>query len=218
MNNIRPCRYPECKGFNGEPEITSLGVCERCQKRMERLITWLIEDYVHLTTALPSPMRRQSGVRSKSDPRRGHPAEFASIAAAEIATLLNNAHRALSEHLGEASAPDPQTGEKTRIRAAWAYLAYRIDRLARLDNIGEIIDAMAKQHNMVRSRLGLSPQRRILPTPCPSCSLRTLFHTVEPYQEQIDCGSCGHIVPDELYAWHLKVICDTFLEKDPKVA
>lgn len=213
-NRISPCTYPKCDGSNGDPQLTSLGMCEPCQRRFARLLGWLVMDWVNLATTLPTPAVRGRQERHTATKTFGHPAEWASDTAAEIATVLNETHDALADHLGQTPAPHQGTSEHIRVRAAWNFLECRIPDLAAYAGGGDAAVEMRDLHGQIRARLGLTRPRQILPTPCPACDLRTLFRTVDAHNDSIECGSCGHIIREEHYPFYTRLVLDTILSSN----
>lgn len=211
---ISPCTFPNCRDMNGDPQLTSLGMCEPCQRRFARLIGWLVMDWVHLATELPTPARRGRQERETAQKVFGHPAEWASDTAAEIAGILNEHHEGLADELGDSPPPHPGTSEAVRVRAAWDYLECRVDRLAASSFGGDAAVDIKDLHGQVRSRMGLTKPRQLLPTPCPSCELRTLFRSVDVGADSIDCGNCGHTIREEHYPFYTRVVLDTLLAEE----
>ncbi|MFE4459516.1 hypothetical protein ACFROC_19350 [Nocardia tengchongensis] len=136
-NPIRPCTHPKCADSHGDPYVTSLGMCEPCQTRFERLLCRLVVDWVNLSANLPTPARTGSRERRTTQQVYGHPAEWASDAAAQIASVLNETHDALADLLGETPPPHPAIAERLRVRSAWNYLECRIPQLALADFGGD---------------------------------------------------------------------------------
>lgn len=211
-NRISPCTYPKCSGSNGDPQLTSLGMCELCQRRFARLLGWLVMDWVNISATLPIPAARGRQERHSTTKVFGHPAEWASDTAAEIAAVLNATHEALADHLGQTPPPHPGTVERVRVRAAWDYLECRIPQLAEYAGGEDAAIEMRDLHGKVRSRLGLTRPRQLLPTPCPACELRTLLRSVDAYNDSIECGSCGHVIREEHYPFYTRMVLDTILD------
>lgn len=208
---ISPCKYPKCADIHGDPQLTSLGMCEPCQRRFARLLGWLVMDWVNIATTLPTPARRAQE-RRVTQVVYGHPAEWASDTAAEIGAILNESHDSLAEHLGETPPPHPGITEHLRVRAAWDYLECRIPQLAASDFAGDVAVDMRDLHGKVRSQLGLTRPRQLLPTPCPACELRTLYRSIDIRFDSIDCGHCGHVIREEHYPFYTRMVLDTILD------
>jgi Zn ribbon nucleic-acid-binding protein len=208
----RPCVYPKCGAPNGDPELTSDGVCQSCQRRFTRLLGWLVMDWVNIHATLPTPARRNQQERRNVQQSFGHPAEWASDTAADIAAVLNEAHDGLADHLRESPAPNPAVAEQYRVRAAWNYLECRIPELSRTDFAYDIAAEMLDLHGRIRSRLGLTRPRQILPTPCPACELRTLYRTIDIRRDYIECGSCGHVIREEHYPFYTRMVLDLIID------
>jgi hypothetical protein len=209
---VSPCKYPKCADLNGDPELTHDGMCHRCQKRFARLLGWLVMDWVYLATNLPTPAQRAQERVTRGRQVFGHPAEWASDTLAEIGATLNWTHDALADHLGETPPPHPGITETHRVRTAWNYLECRIDRLALTGFAADAAIEMRDLHGLVRSRLGLTRPRQLLPTPCPACELRTLFRMVDFRRDFIECGNCNHIIREEHYPFYTRMVLDTILD------
>ncbi|WP_433597907.1 hypothetical protein ACQPXH_19140 [Nocardia sp. CA-135953] len=176
-------------------------------------------DWVHLHTDMPTPPRRERAERTTRTREYGqHPAEWSSVTAAQIARVLNEIHADLAALRGESLAPDAWVSERVRVRAAWNYLEPRITDLTVLPDIRDRITEMRDLHGQIRSRLGLTRPRQILPTPCPACDLRTLFRTIAPGNDVIQCGNCGNVIPEEHYPFYTRVILDTILYRNGETA
>lgn len=211
--SISPCTYPKCSDLNGDPRLTSLGMCEGCQRRFARLLGWLVMDWVNLSTLLPTPSAGKRTERRSTQRVYGHPAEWASDAAAEIAAVLNATHDALAEHLEQRPAPT-SPAELSRVRAAWDFLECRIPELASYSGGQDAAIEIHDLHGQIRSRLGLTRPRQILPTPCPACELRgVLFRSIDRYNDSIECGACGHTIREEHYPFYTRLVLDTILSE-----
>lgn len=210
---IRPCTYPNCGGKDRDPELTNLGMCEPCQHRFARLLGWLVMDWVHLSTQLPTPSHGRKEERRTVNRVYGHPAEWASDTVADIAAVLNATHDGLAESLSQKPAPG-MPSELSRVRNAWNYLECRIPELALYAGGEDAALEMRDLHGQIRSRLGLTRPRQILPTPCPSCELRgVLFRSIDRHTDSIDCGACGHVIREEHYPFYTRVVLDTLLSE-----
>lgn len=211
MNRIRPCCYPRCGGRDTDPVLTSLGMCERCQTRLARTLGWVVMDWVHIHIHLPTPARGDR-VRRSTQQVFGHPAEWASDTADQIAAVLGWTHDALADHLGDTPPPHPGTAELRRVRAAWNYLECRIPQLALSDFAADVAIELGELHRQIRVRLGMALPRQVLPTPCPACELRTLVRWMDIGRDQIECGNCGHAIDEKHYPFYARVVLDTIIE------
>lgn len=171
---------------------------------------WLALDWVHLHNHLPIPPLRR--VERTSNTREyGHPAEWASDRAADIADILHSWHDLLAEHRAET--PPPNGSEQVRVVAAWQYLETRCDQLAYLvdpDDLREIPDL----HFEIRRRLGHTNPKYTLPIPCPNdeCGLRTLARITTVGRDWIECGACGYAVKEEHYPLLIRMTLDTLID------
>jgi len=198
--------------------MTSEGICtnpgrngrdQGCQDKLQRDIRYLVADWVHLQ-ALPAPIRRADAKVRRTTREYGHPAEWASDKAAHIAAILNDTHDALAEVLGHEPPPHPGTSEKVRVRAAWSYLVAHHPQLCRQYWVYDTAVEIREQHHHIRSRLGLTRPRIILPTPCPRCEHLTLVRTIDYQRDQIDCGNCHHTITGDHYAFYTRLLLGTF--------
>lgn len=214
MSSIRPCVYPRCDNSHGDPELTNEGMCRRCQNRYQQTLRWLVLDWVNLRTNMPQPRRRENTERRTTGKIYGHPAEWASDTAAEIATVLNWAHDDIADHLGETPPPHPGTTETIRIRKAWQYLNNRIPILANYPGNKDTAETITDLHQRIRSQLGHTRPRQILPIPCPQCELRTIVRTIAPYNDAVTCDNCGWTIREENYPFFTRLVLDTILDAE----
>lgn len=220
MTQHKPCVYPGCTDLDGNPRITTEGICVTvhhgrtggCQKRFRRDWRNIIIDWTHLHQQLPEPLAAVAGRGSRGTRDYGHPAEWASDASAEIATLVNNWHDDLADYLGATPPPHPGTTELVRVRAAWNFIDPRIPDLSRQEWVGDTITEIRELHGKIRSRLGLTRPRLVLPAPCPRCELLTLVRSVDRYRDQIDCEHCGHVIRDDHYDFYTRLLLDTLVD------
>ncbi len=183
------------------------------EHRLQLHLYWLTLDWLTLTTTFPMPARRGSAGRAAPTREYGHPAEWASDTAALIAHTLHGWHEALAEHLGETQ-PTAATSETARVKAAWYYLSPRTAAL--LDYAGEdAADEIWELHSKIRSTLGHTRPRYVLPTPCISCGLRTLTRTaaMSGQADFILCEACGHTIRDTDYPQLLRSALDAIIEQ-----
>lgn len=212
------CVYPNCSDQNGEPRLTNEGMCRPCQDRYRRLLRWLVLDWVNLHTNMPTPPRREDGEPRTTSKVYGHPAEWASDTAAEIADTLNWIHDDTADHLNQTPPPHPGTTEAGRIRKAWKYLDPRIPTLATYPAAEDTAAALNELHHKIRSILGYTRVRQTLPTPCANCELRTLQRTLDPYDDRIICDHCGWTLRQEHYPFFTRIVLDSLIDADTEPA
>ncbi|EOM78051.1 hypothetical protein DW322_11200 [Rhodococcus rhodnii] len=209
---VRPCRHPRCDRDHGNPALTELGMCDPCQRHLHRLLGWLVLDWVNLARNLPTPTAPAGTDHRATRHTYGHPAEWASDTARSIADTLNEIHDALADHLGETPPPHPTVTDRIRVRAAWRYLEPRIHLLSATDWATDTVTELSDLHRKIRSRLGHTIPRTALPTPCPSCELRTLTRSQSPNRDAIECGACGWHIPDTDYQRYARIVLDTLVD------
>lgn len=170
-------------------------------------------DWYQLHNQLPTPPHRET-TRRTTTRTYGHPAEWASDKAAEIANILTSWHDLLAEHRKET--PPPTGSEQTRVVAAWKYLEPRCEQLTELVDYHDLKE-LPDLHHRIRNTLGYNQPRYTLPVPCPAteCGLRTLTRRVGIGQDFIICDHCGYTVKDDEagnnYRWLIRVCLDTLI-------
>jgi hypothetical protein len=160
----------------------------------------LKEDWELLRANLPKPVAQENG-RRQTWREYGHPAEWASDKARQIADLLNSWHDLLAEHRNEHRPPPATAAEETRVRKAWQYLEPRIEQLVELvepESLREIADL----HREIRTALGYNTPKKYLPFPCPSIECGEMTLTEPERTELIYCESCRRTAPKQ-YRQHL---------------
>lgn len=186
--SVRPCVYPGCDRDNGDPELTDLGVCEHCQRRLRRCLENLVTYWAFIHTDMPAPAHRDAGSRHGRSTSFGHPAEWASDMADEIAAKLNWTHDVLADNLGDNPPPHDHAREAIRIRAAWRYLEPRIDRLSLLADADHICIELVDLASKVRGALGQTRARVWLKgVPCMQCGTAALTMVDA---DLVECGGC----------------------------
>lgn len=198
--------------------------------KLRQTIYWLTLDWLYLTTHMPIPSTNDPTRRRSNAREYGHPAEWASTQAAEIADILTSWHDDLAEHRGETRPRKARTrrkddgtdawiwavNQRQRITTAWRYLEPRIEELCQLHD-HETLEELPNLHYRIRRALGHTKPRYTLPVPCPStdCGLRTLERCIGIGQDFIICGACGYTVRDDPagnnYRWLVRVCLDTLI-------
>lgn len=180
-------------------------------KQIRRDFYRLALDWVHLHQHLPKPIQGAI-TRLPSYRNYGHPREWASDKAAQIAEVLHDWHDLMAQHRGERKPPAPSTAEQTRVVKAWQYLEPRIEQLCTLVE-PEALAEIRTIHHSIRAALGANNPKQLLPIPCPSdeCGLRTLTRTVTVGKDVIECGSCGYTVPETYYPLFVRMALETAL-------
>lgn len=212
--SIAPCIYPGCVDHHGDLRLTSLGMCEQCQRRYRRVLWWLVLDWVHLATTMAAPLRTATAGRPTTGRVYGHPAEWASDTATQVADRLNDLHDDLSDHLHETPPPNPYVRDASRVRAAWSYLECRVDRLATHPAATDLALEVIELHGRIRARLGHTRPCYTLPLNCPDCELRTVVRTIDPGQDLVSCQNCGWFTREENYGLFARMIIDAMIDED----
>lgn len=211
---VQTCAHPDCTRDRGNPAPTPLGICEPCQRRVQRRLNQLAADWLLLHHMLPEPLK---GDKTRTAKHRdyGHPAEWASDMAADIATALNDVHDNLAETRNETPPPPPTSSEKTRIKAAYRYLAARIPALCQTDYAADTINDWNRLHTKVRHHLGQTRPRIAMAAPCPECNMRTLIRNIDVRQDWVECGTCQLVITEDLYRFYAQVLLDEILTDTP---
>lgn len=205
---VAPCIHPRCNDGNGNPQLTTLIMCDPCRRHYRRELEWLVLDYVTLKTWMPSPVRRGTQVRHIVATSFGHPAQWASDNCALIADSLTEIEDGLRESLGSPVAPPKTVGEAARVNHAYQYLRVRFTELCTYPIAdGSVVD-IHDLHQSIRKALGMTAFRQRLPMPCPSCDLAALFR----YVGQVECDECGRIVREEDYPMLTRIALDALID------
>lgn len=198
---VARCAHPDCKRDRGEAAYTELGVCEPCQRRVARALDRVVMDWVTLHATLPAPNKGEKQ-RTAKVKEYGHPAEWASVMAADIAECLNAAHDSLADTLGQTPPPHPGASEVVRVRAAYKYLSVRIVELCRTVYAADLITEWIDLHAKVRGQLGLSRPRIAVPMPCPQCEVAALVRISDFGGDWIECGNCQTTITTSHYRFY----------------
>lgn len=193
------CVYPGCRRDDGATGavITSMVVCENCRHKLRRLLDDLCLDYARLKRYFPKPVSKGGG-GGGGQKSFGHPAEWASSTAQDIAADLNIIHDALADELGALPAPHPGISEALRVNAAHRFLVANFNALCRSDLLPGQATLWQEAHASIRRSLGQTMMVERLAAPCPGCGVAALVHVPpprprrnEPRQEAfIQCREC----------------------------
>lgn len=206
--SVSPCVFPGCDRDNGDPQLTDLGICEPCQWRYHRLLEWLVLDWVTLHATLPSPVRRGYSIRTTTD-MYGHPREWASDTAADIANKMFWTADALAEHCGD-KPPRRATREAGKIRIAYRYMEPRIPQLALMPDADEAAKELNDVHRQVRSALGKTRRAtRLKGVPCIECNVCALILD----GENAVCEDCGRVIERRLFGLLARHAIDTLIDE-----
>lgn len=178
--------------------------------RLRHNIWQLVLDWILLHNQLPTPTKSQEGRRT-TNREYGHPAEWASDKAAQIAHTLTSWHDLLAEHRGETQ-PAQNQSEQAKIIAAWKYLQCRTEELCDLIE-PEALHEIPNLHHSIRRTLGYTNPPQALPMPCPhpGCELRTLQRHIRVGADYIQCGNCGWTADETHYPLLIRITLDTLL-------
>lgn len=211
---ISPCQFPGCTDNEGNPRLTDRTFCEQSERRYRRLLDWIVLDWVLLRTDLPTPVAlpNNDGSDHQSPKSKifGHPAEWASVTASEIASSLNWAEDALRDDAGHEPPPHPGVWEQGRVGHAWRYLTTpaQFDRLCTFDAAVDTAVELNDLHRKIRRMLGQTRIVQRLPTPCPWCDTAALVRDVG----SIECRDCGKLIDEMHYDWLAGWIIDRLIE------
>lgn len=191
--------------------------CAGCQRRFRRLLDDVLLDFSALKAYMPKPVVRRQVVQQQASGGKsfGHPAEWASVTAQEIAQTLRQQHAALAEENRDhfpgttalssymrqvhAAPPARTADEVVIVRAAHKYLTDYFDVLCTFDGAPDIAQELHDLHRQVRNGLGHSQPRERLDAPCPHCRMLTLVRYPGAAGAPIECQNCGRQVRTDDY-------------------
>ena len=194
-------------------------------KKLRRTLYWLALDWIHLSHDLPSPAKGEKG-RTSNIREYGHPAEWASVKAAEIADMLTSWHDFLAEERKETRPRRKRmrldedgndvwayaVNQQQRLISAWKYLEPRCEQLVDIVD-GDALQELPDLHHGIRRAIGASVPKYTLPVPCPNseCGLRTLVRIQGVGQDFISCDACGYTIKEVHYPFLIRLTLDAFL-------
>lgn len=215
---VDPCAYPGCSN------LTTDTICRDCRRAFRRLLDDVVMDFFTLKRSFPKPAARPQAVKQQtSGPKSfGHPAEWASVTAQEIAQTLRAHHEALAEDNRDEfngqtklsasmrrvhrRPPGRTAHESVIVRAAHRYLSAYFDLLCTFHGAGEVADELRELHRRTRSALGHTRIRERLYAPCPHCSMAALVRFPGSAGAPIECMNCGRLVTDALYGAYSHIV------------
>lgn len=196
---VAPCVYPSCSGDEGQPVLTSLTVCDDCRHRLRRLLDDVALDYARLKRYMPKPAPSGTGGGGGGQKSFGHPAEWASSTAQDIARNLNEIHDDLADVLGATPAPHPGTDEAGQVARAHRFLVANFPALCTASVLDWAAVVWSESHTGVMRSLGMTRMVKRLAAPCPTCGVcaMVLIPAPRPRRGQppqdafIQCRECG---------------------------
>lgn len=214
--SISPCTYPGCRDVNGDPRLTRDIICDPSRRHYSMIIDRLVLHYVLIRTTMPQPVTPPGNQKLMRVQTReyGHPREWASDTARDIADQLSEAHDALAEIVGMPGPPWHGHNETRRVNLSYRFLTAWFDRLCTMPGAGDTALALYELDRDVRRGLGKTVPRRFLPVPCPACELLGLVRTVtgDDGKDEVNCHVCGEQIPSERYAWWTRTLLDEMIE------
>ena len=208
-----PCIYPGCRDHNGDPRLTRNTICEPSRRHYRTLLDRLVLDYLELRTSYPKPAPLGEPVRTRRGADTpGHPGQWASDKAREIADALDGASEGLREHLGHLPPPPRTNAESRVVNGAYRTLVDRFDDLCTYPGAQATATELYDLHGQIRRLLGHNRIRWHLPTPCPDCDLITLVRTVDIRQDSIECDNCARTIDEQHYGLYARVLLDEILD------
>lgn len=216
VGSIGPCLYPGCRDVDGNPRLTRDVICLPSRRHYWTIIDRLVLHYVLIRRDLPAPTPPPGERVMRVQTREyGHPREWASDTAREIADQLSEAHDGLAEYLSHDGPPWQGHDEARRVVISHHYLTAWFDYLCVMPGAGDTAEALHDLDRQVRSGLGKTDPRRFLPVPCPNqeCGLLGLVRTIDggTGEDRVDCHGCGEVIPAERYSWWTRTLLDEMI-------
>ena len=186
--SISPCQYPDCKQDMGNPALTQNMFCDQCTHWFKRTLQWVLEDYTTLKTTLPRPFTTTTAARGGTKTGYGHPREWASNLAQNIALWAGEVTNNYLQDFGYL--PYDLSTEQAAIRkAAESWPQWWDELAARWDGAGEFAEEARDYHRQARAGLGHTRMVTSLSAPCPRCDLKALV--VVQGTDTVSCEYCG---------------------------
>lgn len=209
---VHPCTNLRCTDTDGNRRLTTHELCDGCHKHLRRTLDRLVVDYVVLRSTSPIPKAQTT--RRASGRTSGHPAQWASDTARQIADLLDATSDALRDHLGHLPPPQRTRAESRVVEHAYATLTARWHDLADYPGAGDTYTELTELHSRIRGTLGLTRQRVLLPAPCPSCNTLGVIRTIgDDRSDTIECEACGRVIPAGEYGLYARILIDDLLDQ-----
>lgn len=206
--SVRPCSYPTCQDSDGNRCLTTQVMCGRCRRRYWRELHWLIEDYVRLRGFLPAPAQRGEKIRGNSK-SFGHPAQWVSDEARAVAQMLNWIEDGLREEAGMEPPPHQFNNETALVKHAFQTLTGNFELLCTYSMSEDTATEVHDKHQGLRRAFGMTRDVQRLTVPCPRCDIAGLVRLTG----HIECGACGHQIPEDNYAWFARVLLDSLIDE-----
>ncbi|SDJ07664.1 hypothetical protein SAMN05444157_1611 [Frankineae bacterium MT45] len=212
---VSPCIYPRCDDGKGEKVLTRQVMCNDCRRLYWQQIRWLMLDYLTLVTQLPKPVRSGTSVgKAPKSKSFGHPAQWASDMAREIAAAFHFAELMLAEHLGHDRVLDPKKPQAARTRDAWLYITNLFDAFCSSPVAVYQVPVFLDLHRKVRGAMGYRRVVKTLPMTCPKCDLAgTMTIEAGGGTDQVTCSACGYAVDENRFDFLAKMFVEDALDK-----
>lgn len=185
-------------------------MCARSRRHYWNRVQGLVALYAEIKTAMPSLTRGEvsSSGTSKSF---GHPAQWASDTAREIARLLNDLEDDLRDTLGHAPPPNEHTTSEARmVDHAWKYISNRFDALCTHPAAGDLAQGVLDLHSRIRGAMGYRRRFRYLPgVPCRACDVVGYMVAGDGEgSDRITCEKCDAELPPQLVEFTIRTVSE----------